>query len=169
MPKAGMATLVAAALVLAGCGGSEESGEFTTDDGERGEYTIDSETGEARMSVETEDGTATLRSGKDVPIDLPDGFSIYPGSRVTSNSVIAQGERTGSMILFEADDPPRDVIAHYRGQAEAAGLEIRMDASMGESLMVAGDNEAEGLSFQASATAADGVTTGQLFVGRMPE
>ncbi|QIQ85588.1 hypothetical protein [Erythrobacter sp.] len=164
-----IATALGGALLLAACGGQEESGEFTTEDGETGEYTIDRDTGEARMSVETEEGTATLRSGKDVPVELPDGFSLFPGSRVTSNSVINQGERTGSMVIFEADAAPEDVIAHFREQAEAAGVEIQMDAKMGESLMVAGENEAEGLAFQASVTGDEGTTTGQLFIGRMPE
>ncbi|AOL23021.1 hypothetical protein Ga0102493_112002 [Erythrobacter litoralis] len=163
------ATGLGAALFLASCGGQEENGEFTTEDGAQGEYTIDRETGETRMSLETEEGTATLRSGKDVPIDLPGGFSLYPGSRVTSNSVIEQGERTGSMILFEADATPEDIIAHYRKQAEAAGIELQMDAKMGESVMVAGENEADAIAFQVSATGADGTTTGQLFIGRMPE
>jgi len=160
---------VGAALLLASCGAQEESGEFVTEDGETGEYTIDRDTGETRMSVETDEGTATLRSSKDVPIDLPGGFSLYPGSSVTSNSVIEQGERTGSMILFEADDPPEDVITHFRRQAEAAGVDIQMDATMGESLMLAGENDAEGLSFQVGATGDEGKTTGQLFIGRMPE
>lgn len=162
-------TALGGALLLAACGGQEESGEFTTSDGEAGEYTIDRDTGEARMSVETEEGTATLRSGKDVPVELPDGFSLFPGSRVTSNSVINQGERTGSMVLFETDAAPEEVIAHFRKQAEAAGVDIQMDAKMGESLMVAGENEAENLAFQASVTGNEGTSTGQLFIGRMPE
>jgi len=164
-----IAAISGAALLLAACGGQDESGEFVTEDGQTGEYTIDRETGEARMSVETDEGTATLRSGKDVPIDLPGGFSLYPGSRVTSNSVIEQGERTGSMILFESDDAPEDVIAHFRKQAKAAGVDLQMDATMGESLMLAGENEAESLALQVSATGADGTTSGQLFIGRMPE
>lgn len=169
MHTSATAALASAALLLASCGSSEESGEFTTQDGEAGEYTIDRETGETRMSLETDEGTATLRSGKDVPVDLPGGFSLYPGSRVTSNSVIEQGERTGSMVLFEVDDPPEDVIAHFRKQAEAAGVELQMDARMGESLMLAGENEAESLAFQASVTRSEGNTTGQLFIGRMPK
>ena len=40
-------TALGSALLLAACGGQEESGEFTTSDGEAGEYTIDRDTGEA--------------------------------------------------------------------------------------------------------------------------
>ncbi|MEQ8773673.1 MAG: hypothetical protein RIC51_12675, partial [Erythrobacter sp.] len=110
-----------------------------------------------------------LRSGKDVPVELPPGFSLHPGTRVISNSVIAQGERTGSMILFESDAAPKEVIAHYRAQAEAAGVELQMDATMGETLMLAGENEVESLAFQVSANVSGDTTSGQLFIGRLPE
>jgi hypothetical protein len=44
-----------------------------------------------------------------------------------------------------------------------------MDATMGDSLMIAGEKPGDGLAFQASATRNDQLTTGQLFIGRMPE
>lgn len=167
--RIGMAIAGVGALALGACGSSEDSGEFTTAEGEPGEYTIDRETGEARMTVETEDGTATLRSGKDVPLDLPEGFEMFPGATVTSNSVVDQGQRSGSMILYETEAEPQEVVDHFRDQAKALGIDIQMDATMGDSLMIAGEKPGDGLAFQASATRNDQLTTGQLFIGRMPE
>ena len=55
----------ASVLTLTACG-SETSGEFTTEDGESAEYTIDSDTGETSMTVATEQGAVSMRSGADV-------------------------------------------------------------------------------------------------------
>ena len=52
------AAVAASTLALAACG-SETEGEFTTEDGETGEYQIDRATGESSMTVETDDGTRT--------------------------------------------------------------------------------------------------------------
>ena len=78
-----------AALGLAACG-SETSGEFTTEDGKDGEYTIDKETGETSMTITDEDGEASLRAGSNVPVNLPDGFTLFPGSKVVNNAVVNQ-------------------------------------------------------------------------------
>jgi hypothetical protein len=162
-----------AALLLASCdgpdaSGARETGDIANEAGESGEYVIDRETGEARMTIETEEGPATLRSGRDVPVELPEGFSLHPGSRVTSNSVIRQGERSGAVILFETEATPEEVIAHYRREAEAAGFALETDTVMGDSLMLGG--ESAGVAFQATATAIGaGGARGQVFVSRAPE
>ncbi|MBI1404155.1 MAG: hypothetical protein GC147_13210 [Porphyrobacter sp.] len=154
-----------AAVGLAGCG-SETSGEFTTEDGGNAEYTIDKDSGETSMTIKGEDGTATLRSGADVPISLPDGFSLYPGARVITNTVVDQPDGKGTMVMFETTEAADEVIAHFREQARQAGFDIQIDAKMGESLMIGGERKTDGatLSVTANANAGD-ATTGQLIIG----
>jgi len=154
-----------AALALAACG-SETSGEFKTADGENAEYTIDNDSGETSMTVKGEDGTATLRSGAGVPVSLPDGFSLYPGSTVVTNTVVNQPDGQGTMVMFEADAPADKVVAHYRDQAKAAGFDIQLEMNTNGTMMVAGERKDDGASLSVTATANDGdATTGQIIIG----
>jgi len=159
------ATILAAsaALALAACG-SETSGEFATEDGRNAEYTIDKNTGETSMTVEGPDGTATLRSGAGVPVSLPDGFTLFPGSKVVTNTVVNQPGGQGTMITFEADAPAAAVVAHYRDAAKAAGFDIQLEMNTNGTRMVGGERKGDGSSL--SVTATDGKqTTGQIIIG----
>lgn len=160
-----MAFVLAGTAALAACG-SETSGEFTTEEGETAEYTIDQATGETSMTVEGPDGTATLRSGADVAVDLPAGFSLYPGAKVITNTVVNQPDGKGTMVMFETDAAPDKVIGHFRKQAVDAGFGIQIDANMNGSLMIGGEHEADGSTLSVTATAVEGdATTGQLIIG----
>jgi len=154
-----------AALSLASCG-SETSGEFTTEDGETAEYTIDKDSGETAMTITGKDGNATLRSGADVPVDLPDGFSLYPGAKVLTNTVVNQPDGQGTMVMFETGDAADKVIAHFREEAEEAGFAIQIDANMNGSLMIGGERKSDGSTLSVTANPNDGdATTGQLIIG----
>ena len=154
-----------AALALTACG-SETSGEFATEDGGTAEYTIDKATGETSMTIEGEDGTATLRSGADVPVDLPQGFSLYPGAKVITNTVVNQPDGQGTMVMFETGDAAEKVIAHFRKEATDAGFDIQIDARMGESLMIGGERKKDGSTLSVTANTREGdATTGQLIIG----
>jgi len=154
-----------AALALAACG-SETSGEFTTDDGENAEYTIDKDTGETSMTVEGPDGTATLRSGTAVPVKLPDGFSLFPGSKVVTNTVVNQPDGQGTMISFEADAPADTVVAHYRDRAKAAGFDIQLEMNTNGTMLIGGERKSDGSSLSVTATDGDSdATTGQIIIG----
>lgn len=152
-----------AALLLAACG-SETSGEFTTEDGQNAEYTIDKTTGETSMTVDGPDGTATLRSGADVPVKLPDGFSLFPGSKVVTNTVVNQPDGQGTMITFEAAAPADKVVAHYRDAAKAAGFDIQLEMNTNGTLMVGGERKSDGSSLSVTATGGS-PTTGQIIIG----
>lgn len=153
-----------AALMLAACGSSETSGEFTTEDGKNAEYTIDKDSGETSMTIKGEDGDATLRAGANVPVSLPDGFTLFPGSRVVSNAVVSQPDGAGTMITFEADVPAETVLSHYRDAAKAAGFDIQLELNTNGTLMVGGERKSDASSF--SVTATDGTpTTGQIIIG----
>ena len=153
-----------AALVLAGCGGSETSGEFTTDDGKNAEYTIDKDSGETSMTIKGEDGEATLRSGANVPVSLPDGFTLFPGSKVVTNTVVDQPDGKGTLIAFEADAPADKVVAHYRDAAKAAGFDIQLEMNTNGTMMVGGERKADGSSISVTATSGE-PTTGQIIIG----
>ena len=157
--------LAGAALTLAACG-SETSGEFTTEEGETAEYTIDKATGETTMTLESDGGKATLRSGADVPVTLPDGFSLYPGAKVITNTIVDQPDGKGTMVMFETPDAAEAVIAHFRKQAEEAGFDIQIDANMNGSLMIGGERKQDGSTLSVTANTHQGdATTGQLIIG----
>lgn len=165
MRQAAILITGAAALVLAGCG-SETSGEFKTEDGKNAEYTIDKQTGETSMTIEGKDGAATLRSGANVPVTLPDGFTLFPGSKVVTNTLVDQPDGKGTLVTFEADAPAEDVVAHYRDAAKAAGFDIQIEINTNGTRMVGGERKADGSSLSVTATTGDdGKTTGQLIIG----
>ncbi|MEM9501732.1 MAG: hypothetical protein AAF941_07790 [Pseudomonadota bacterium] len=158
-------TICPLTLALAGCG-SEQSGEFTTEDGETGEYTIDSETGETSATITTPDGEAVLRSGANVPVDLPGGFTVYPGAKVVTNTEVTHDGGKGSMLMLETDASPDEVVAHYRKQAEAADVEIQLEMSMNGGQMIGGEGP-DGTTFTLNASAGDeGKTEAQLILGQ---
>jgi hypothetical protein len=151
------------AVMLTACG-SETSGEFTTEDGKNAEYTIDEDSGETSMTITGEDGEATLRSGADVPVSLPEGFSLYPGSKVVTNTVVSQPDGQGTMVQFEADAPADKVIAHYKQQAKAAGFAIELEMNTNGTQMIAGKRKDDSASLSVTATSGD-MTTGQIIIG----
>ena len=166
MRNAAVCLFVTTGLLLAACG-SETSGEFTTEDGKNAEYTIDKDSGETSMTIKGEDGDATLRSGANVPVSLPDGFTLFPGSRVVTNTVVDQPDGKGTMVTFEADAPAGTVLSHYRDAAKAAGFAIQLELNTNGTLMVGGERSSDGSSF--SVTATDGKpTTGQIIIGTKP-
>ncbi|MEM1050579.1 MAG: hypothetical protein AAGI28_00655 [Pseudomonadota bacterium] len=163
-----IATAAASALALTACG-SETSGEFATEDGETGEYAIDNDSGEMSMTVETEDGTVSMRTNTETPDQLPAGFTLMSGSEVLSNTIIDQGETKGSLTTFRTDNSPDDIVAHYRGEAESAGITIQIETSMNGGKMIGGENEENGTTFSVTAFPDDdGVVTGQLTISEEP-
>lgn len=154
----------ASALALTACG-SETSGDFTTEDGETGEYTIDQEDGSATMTVETPDGAVSMRTGADVTEDLPAGFTLVSGAKVLSNTIVDQGGTKGSLTTFQSDMSPDEIVAHYRAEAQSAGITIQIETSMNGGKMIGGENEENGTTFSISAFPDDeGVVTGQLTI-----
>lgn len=165
MRRLAMVLVGGAAAVLAACG-SETSGEFTTEDGETAEYTIDKDSGETSMTIDGPDGTATLRSGADVPVSLPDGFSLFPGSTVITNTVVNQDDGQGTMVMFETKGAADKVIAHYREQAKAAGFDIQLEMNTNGTQMIGGERKADKSTLSVTASPGeDGTITGQLIIG----
>ena len=157
------ASIVAGCLMLASCG-SEKEGTFETSEGERGSYSIDEDGGTATATIKTDDGTAVMRSGQDVPIDLPDGFTIYPGAKVVSNTTFSQADSSGSLIVLESEAEPDEIAAHYRKQAEAAGIDIQLEMSVNGGKMIGGEGPG-GQVFSLNANSDGGKTSAQLMLG----
>ncbi|MFN3989103.1 MAG: hypothetical protein ACK4IS_02465 [Erythrobacter sp.] len=157
--------LAAALALLAGCS-SEKSGTITTPEGESADYTIDEATGETTMRIKTPAGEATMRSGAAVPVNLPDGFTLYPGSEVVTNTVVNQPDGASTMVVFEAPGEAGAIIAHFRQAATKAGYAIEIEATMKDTMMLSGKRAGDGTSFMVSTGAkADGKTSGQLVIG----
>lgn len=152
-----------AALLLAGCG-SEGSGTVEDENGEVAHYKVDESSGEVNATLETADGTATMRSGADVPVELPRGFTIYPGAEVTTNTVFEQADANGALVTMKAEASPEEMVAFYRKQAEAAGVEISLNMNTDTMQMIGGDAP-DGATFSFTATRKDDGTTAQLMVG----
>ncbi|MEM6266354.1 MAG: hypothetical protein AAF707_02425 [Pseudomonadota bacterium] len=130
-----------ATLVLAACG-MGESGEITTEDGETVSYDIDSEgDGESTVRISGEDGEAIARTGSNVKADLPDGWSVYPGANVVSVMNMNSDDNTGMTVMMETNAAPDKIMAHYRKQAEAAGLEIELEMNSAGNTMLAGSDD----------------------------
>lgn len=166
MRFSGVTLIAAATLGLAACG-SEASGDFTTEDGEDGEYSVDYETGETNVTLDTPDGEVSMRSGSDVPIDLPAGFALMPGATVVSNTVVDQADGRGALVTFTTDKGAEEIAAFYRKQAESTGIAIHIETTMNGGKMLGGENEATGTTFSITAypTGEDGLTMGQLTIG----
>ena len=155
--------LLVGALALSACG-SEKSGSFETEDGGEGTYTVDSEDGETTATITTDEGTVNMRSGGNVPVNLPKGFSAYPGAKVVSNTMIDKGDGKGSMVVMESKDSLDDVTSYYRSQAEKAGVKIGMQLTTDQGRMLAGESD-NGTSFSLNVNEEGGKTTMMLMVG----
>lgn len=153
-----------AALALISCGSEANREDSRSADDRRGEYTIDPETGERTMTVDTPEGAVQLRSGPDVAIDLPAGFTVMDTARIIENTVVDQADGKGALILFETDEPPEDVAAFYRDQAEAAGIELEIDTEINGNRMLGGKADS-GITFSLGTSATDSGTRAQLVVG----
>lgn len=161
------ALVLASSALLAACG-SETSGTIEGEDGEVGEYTIDSETGETTATITSEDGTTVLRSGENIEVDLPAGFSAYPGAKVVHNTSVNQGETSGAVVIMESDDSAEDIVTFYRKQADDAGIKVEFEMNMEDGRMLGGKND-EGETFTLNAVDEGDRRTIQLMVGKDPQ
>lgn len=161
-----MKYIIAAAsglLLLSACG-SERSGTIETDDGETVAYSVNSSDGEATATVKSADGTVTARAGANVPVELPNGFTIYPGAEVLNNVVFDRNGDKGAMVSMKSAASADEMIAFYRKQAEAAGIAIEADVKNGAMIMIGGESK-DGAGFSFMAKPDGDSTSGQLMIG----
>ncbi|MFL0670957.1 MAG: hypothetical protein ACJLS3_05865 [Erythrobacter sp.] len=158
--------LTGAGAMLAACS-AEKSGTVTTPDGETAAYTINEASGETSMTIAGENGQTTFRSGANVPVSLPSGLTLFPGSRVVRNTLVDDPEGAGVLINFEADAAASRVVAHYRDAAKAAGYAIELEMTTKDTVMIGGERKSDGSTISVTATAAE-PTSGMIFIGRKP-
>jgi hypothetical protein len=97
-------------------------------------------------------------------VALPAGFSLFPGSKVVTNTVVDQPDGKGTMITFEAAAPADAVVSHYRNQAKAAGFDIQLEMNTNGTQMIGGERKGDGTSLSVTATGGE-PTTGQIIIG----
>ena len=154
---------IGAAAALAACGNPAD-GTYETEDG-TAEVDIDDDGGNSEVRFTDNDGNETVvNTGTDVEAELPDGFTIYPGAEVLSNTTIDGAQGTGSMVSFSSSDAVDKVLAHYKREAEAAGIEIQMEMTAGDTKMIGGES-GDGKFFSLNATSEGSGTGGVLMVG----
>lgn len=159
------AILFTASLGLAACGGSAEvETERVASEDESASYALDEKDGGTTLKVETDDGEAVMRNGKDITVNLPKDFTIYEGAEVVSNTVFEQGESKGALIVLESEAAPEVMAAHYRAEAENAGIEIKMEMSVNDGKMIGGEGS-DGSAFSFNANREEDTTVAQLMVG----
>jgi hypothetical protein len=158
-----LASGAALALLAAACkDGGEGAGAGAGADGGRG-YTIDPATGEHRMTIKREAGEARLRSGAAVPVALPEGFTLFPGTRVRENARVTQPGGEGMLVTFEADAPAAELAAHYRDAGVAAGFAIEADLDTNGTRLVSAVRAGDEARLTVTATQGK-PTIGQLFI-----
>ena len=164
-----LAAFTAAAIAIAGCSSESADTEAAEPEEEvatRGSYDIDATTGETRASYTDDEGTTTtMRSGEKVPVSLPAGFAVYPGARVTNNTRVEQADGLLVLLNLESEATPDEMVAFYRKQAEAAGIDVETTLTTGPMTMIGGE-DGDGTSFSFTATREGDVTEAQLSLGR---
>ena len=151
-------------FALAACGGGDTN-TIETEDG-TAEYTVDGADGDAEIRLTDNDGNETvIVSGSDVEADLPDGFTIYPGASIVSNTVMSGADGEGMMVSLNSSASPEELAAHYRSEAEAAGFEIQMEMKAGDALIIGGEGPDNSF-FSLNASTHGDESTAMLIVGR---
>jgi hypothetical protein len=151
---------------LAACG-SDRTGTIEDDEGNTVDYAIGEDGETTTAEIQTADGNASIRSGANVAVDLPDGFSIYPGADVVNTTRIDGAQGSGTMVTLESDSTPEQLAHFYRKQADAAGVKVQMDMTTENGKMIAGQSE-QGISFSLNASRDGDTTSAQLMIGREP-
>lgn len=149
-------TLATAALLLAACG-SGDSGDgdgYSADEG--GDATYSGSLGDDENNVD-------IRAGGDIEVDLPSGYSVYPGAKVVTSMATNTVAGKGKTLIMESDDAASKVVTFYRGQAESAGVEISTEIASSDTNMISGktpDNQV----FNLVVNDSDGTSTIQLSI-----
>jgi hypothetical protein len=151
--------------MLGACGGPDE-GTIETENGETVAYKVEGDGGDTAIRISGEDGEeVVINSDTGTTVDLPDGFSLYPGATVVSSTTMNQGDGQGTLIIMQSDASAQDMVEFYRNQAESAGIRIQMEMTTNGSEMIGGESD-DGGTFSFNASPSEGGTTAQLVVGQ---
>lgn len=153
--------ILCGALAVAACG-SEKSGTIETEDG-KAEYTVDNSGDGGSMTIKSKEGEFNLKSGSDASdLKLPAGFTIYPGSEVVTNATMTHDQGSNINVIMTTKASPDQVVAFYRKQATAAGVEISSEMKMDKVQIIGGETKG-GLTFSLNTSPSDdGKTTASI-------
>ena len=164
-----IALALLAALSLAACEVREADDQSADTPGQVepvGGYAIDPETGEISATHTGEGGAVTrMRAGADVPVQLPDGFTLYPGAEVIDNTRVEQADSELVVLRFVSAATQSQLIDFYREQAGAAGVTLDIDVGRGDARTVAGRG-ADGRTVSLVVTRGSELTRAQLSLAR---
>jgi hypothetical protein len=157
--------LIGGLAAIAACG-SEQSTKVPVAESEPSEYRIDETSGEASMTITTARGKATMRTGSKVPVRLPRGISLYPGSAILSSTVVTHPDGVSTMAIFEVEERSAEIVAHFRGEALRAGFTVEIDTALNETSILSARRISDGASLLVSTEPMqEGWTPGQLVIG----
>ncbi len=88
------------------------------------------EDGGTSVVVETEEGKATIESGKKLPEGFPASFPVYEGE-IESAGSFSQGESQVYNVIVTTDDDIDQVKAFYLKELPSKGWKIGMTADVG--------------------------------------
>ncbi|MBN8844209.1 MAG: hypothetical protein J0H88_13285 [Sphingomonadales bacterium] len=151
-----IALATTAVLLVAGCGSKSEtevaSGTYTDPEtGKTADYKISSsKDGQSdKVTIKTEDGEMQFGTNA----QLPAGLTPYPGSKLTGGFAGSSEGKTGGVVSFEVKAKGADVIAHYRGQIEKAGLKVKSEMTAGDTFIFGAEKPGdEATTIQVTAT-----------------
>jgi hypothetical protein len=157
--------LIGGVAAITACG-SEQSTAVSEPQSELSEYRIDETSGEASMTITTARGKATMRTGSSVPVRLPRGISLYPGSAILSSTVVTHPDGVSTMAIFEVEASSAEIVAHFRSEAVRAGFVVEIDNALIETSMLSARRISDGASLLVSTEPMqEGWTPVQLVIG----
>ena len=145
-----IAIAAAGALALTAC----DPMDFSEEPAEAVE-TVENEDGSRTIRLSDDDeGTVEVISGAGLVIDLPEGITVYPGARVVNSSERKSAAGSSARVMMITVDSIDQIIAFYREQLTAIGVELETD-EVNTALREIEGRSAEGM--QVSVVATDGV------------
>jgi hypothetical protein len=84
---------------------------------------------------------------------LPAGFTIFHGGSTVRELAVVEPATGGKIVTFSIDAPLNEVMAHYRREADAAGLAYAGRMNGGEIMSYEARREGEGAPRKFGATA----------------
>lgn len=131
----GALTLIAFAVLAASCAERDEQRERAKRSSAETELTL----GEERVQIAPKGEAATvLRSGPEVPVRLPPGFTLYPGAKIVTNTVFQREDAGRILLVFETSESVDKVIHFYRMQAQLGGVPLPLDLGSREQASIGG-------------------------------
>lgn len=116
--------------------------------------------------VSNQDGEYTARVGQDLAVDLPAGYSLPSGSEVMSSTKVNTGDTEGLSVMFFSTLSQDELVAHFRGQAEAAGVVISNETITPDMKIIGGEGS-DGTTFFLQVTDNDdGRSFGNMTIGK---